>query len=83
MMKETQPILDCQLSGGPRAKISTLPSSSLGLAMMPFGPYDPADPMVLRPRRSYGINYVKIFKARITMQTSEILKKGFVICSGD
>lgn len=48
-------MLDCQLSGGPRTKMGTLPSSGLGLAMMSLGHMiqkilwyqTPEDPMVL------------------------------------
>lgn len=76
-------MLDCQLLEGPRAKMGTSPSSGLGLAILPFGPYEPADPMVSRPSRCYGISYMKIFRERITVQVSGILKKGLVICNGD
>lgn len=75
MMKETQPILKCQLLEEPRAKMGALPSSGLGPAILPFGPYDPADTMISRPKRPYGINYVKIFRERISMQPSGILRK--------
>ena len=81
MMKKTQPMLDSQLLGGPRAKMGTQSRSGIGVAILPFGPYDTTDPMISRPRRSYSISYVKIFRGRITMQASGILNKGFVICS--
>lgn len=60
-MKETQPMLECQLLRV-GAKMGALPSSGLGPAILPFGPYDPADTMISRPKRPYGINYVKIFR---------------------
>lgn len=46
----------------------------LELAVLPFGPYDLADTITLRSRRSYGVGDGKKFREKITMQSPGILK---------